>query len=71
MIYPNLEAELARLEIKKVELAKLIGKSPNTIYSKLNGKTELTLSEARLIRAYIEKKKQEPVSFLRLYGIRD
>lgn len=68
-IYPNLEAELARASINKKELAAIIGVSKNTLYSRLNGKTDLTLSEARIIRAYIEKQTGRVVSFLNLFNI--
>lgn len=68
-IYPNLEAELARASINKKELAAIIGVSKNTLYSRLNGKTDLTLSEARIIRAHIEKQTGRVVSFLNLFNI--
>lgn len=68
-IYPNLEAELARANINKKDLAAVVGVSKNTLYSRLNGKTDLTLSEARIIRAHIEKKTGRVVSFLNLFNI--
>lgn len=67
--YPNLEAELARLGLKKQDLAKALGVNKDTVYSRLNGKTDLTLKEARIIKAYVEKEAGQPVSFLRLFSI--
>ena len=69
IIYPNLEAELARAGIPKKKLAKVIGVSNNTLYSRLSGKTELTLSEARIIRAYLEKETGQAIAFNRLFSI--
>jgi plasmid maintenance system antidote protein VapI len=71
ILYPNLEAELARAGIDKKEIAKVIGKSKNTIYSRLNGKTELTLSEARIIKAYLERRTGRVLQFTRLFNIND
>ena len=71
ILYPNLEAELARGGIDKKELAKVIGKSKNTLYSRLNGKTELTLSEARIIKAYVERKTGRIFQFTRLFNINE
>lgn len=71
ILYPNLEAELARAGIDKKELAKVIGKSKNTLYSRLNGKTELTLSEARIIKAYVERKTGRIFQFTRLFNINE
>lgn len=70
-LYPNLDAELARLGLSKKSLADVIKKRPHTLYDKLNGKTALTLDEARSIKAYVEKKAGQPISFLRLFSITD
>lgn len=69
--YPNLEAELARTGINKNELAKVLKMSQDTLYGRLNGKTKLTLEEARIIKAYVEKRAGQPISFLRLFSISD
>ena len=69
--YPNLEAELARAGINKNELARVLNISQDTLYGRLNGKTKLTLDEARTIKAYVEKRAGQPISFLRLFSIRD
>ncbi len=44
-MYRNLEAELARQNITKKELATKLGKTPTTMCLKLNGKANLTLKE--------------------------
>ena len=69
ILYPNLEAELSRAGIPKSELARLIGKSRNTIYSKLSGKTEITLNEARIICAYMEKQTGRAMTIKYLFNI--
>ena len=69
--YPNLEAELARNGINKNELAKVLKMSQDTLYGRLNGKTKLTLDEARVIKSYVEKRAGQPISFLRLFSITD
>lgn len=48
--YPNLEAELARKNIKRKELAELLKVRPATIYDKLNGKYPFTVNEAMTIK---------------------
>ena len=55
-LYPHVEAEIVRAQITRKELAKALGMNERTLYNKLSGKTELTLSEARILCAYIEKK---------------
>lgn len=47
MIFSNLNAELARHNIKNSEFAKLLGITPRTLTNKLNGITEFTLSEIK------------------------
>lgn len=67
--YPNLEAELVRIGLTKKELAESLKINPNTLYNKLNGKSKLTLDEARLIKLLVEKRAGQPISFLRLFSI--
>lgn len=55
-LYPNLEAELKRFNISRDELAQVIGVSRSNLYTRLTGEKEFSLSEARIICAYIEKK---------------
>ena len=45
-MYPNLEAELARNNIHKKEIADIWDCRIATVYDKLNGKSKLTLNEA-------------------------
>ena len=45
-IYPNLNAELARRDIKRSELAKYLKISAPTLVRKMHGDTEFTLEEA-------------------------
>lgn len=51
---PNLKLKAER-ELKAVnqsEVAKYLGVSPNTYWSKENGKTEFTISEAKKLAEY-------------------
>ncbi len=49
-MYRNLNAELARKGIKRSDLAKELKVTPSTISQKLNGKTLITLQEAKRIK---------------------
>ena len=68
MLYPNLEAELKRYEITKDDLAKVIGVSRTNVYTRLTGKKELTLNEARIICAYVEKVSGRPMTLKYLFN---
>lgn len=46
----NLIAEIAKKKITKKEIAKAIGISQKTLFNKLNGKTDFTMSEMMKIR---------------------
>lgn len=50
VVYPELVGGLARNSIKKVDVAEALGISPRTLYSKLVGDTDFTLSEANIIQ---------------------
>ena len=50
VVYPELVGGLARNSIKKVDVASALGITPRTLYAKLVGETDFTLSEARLIQ---------------------
>lgn len=50
-MYPNLEAEIARLKVKKNKLAAMIGVTPTTLSLKLNGKYSLSLNECIAIKS--------------------
>ena len=45
-MYPNLNAEMARADITKTDLAKAIGKSRATLSMKLSGKCAIEIREA-------------------------
>lgn len=45
MVFPNLEAEMARSKITQMNLAKIINVTPTTMSMKLNGKSTLSLRE--------------------------
>ncbi len=55
MFYPNLEAELARRKIRKVQLARKANIKQSTLSGKLNGKSPITLSECIEIRNAIDR----------------
>lgn len=50
VVYPELIGCLAKNSIKKVDVAEALGISPRTLYSKLVGDTDFTLSEASTIQ---------------------
>ena len=49
--YPELVAEMAKRGLTRTSIAKRLGISPRTLYSKLAGDTDFTLSEANKIHA--------------------
>lgn len=67
-LYPNLEAELKRYNISRVELAKVIGVSRSNLYTRLIGEKEFSLNEARIVCAFIEKKSGRPMSLKYLFN---
>lgn len=54
-MFPNLNAELARRQMKRSELANEINMRPTTLSYKLNGKSPITLIECIDIRNAIDK----------------
>lgn len=52
-MYPNLDAELARLKVKTEQLADVIGKTVGTTRLKLNGDYYFTLDEAKAVRDHL------------------
>ncbi|MCI8965563.1 MAG: hypothetical protein HFJ43_04350 [Clostridia bacterium] len=50
-MFPNLEAEMARKKLTKLDIQKKIGLSQSTFYCKSNGKSEFTLLEAQEIQS--------------------
>lgn len=67
-LYPNLECELTRYNITKDELAKHLGISRWALYDRLTGEVEITLNEARIVCAYIEKKSGRPMTIKYLFN---
>lgn len=49
-VYPVLVGEIAKRGYRKSAIAKRMGVSSRTLYSKLAGTTEFTLSEANIIQ---------------------
>lgn len=49
-MYNNLRAEMTRRNVNAKEIAKKLGKTEGTISSKITGKTDFTLDEARQIK---------------------
>lgn len=45
MVFPNLEAEMARNKITQAKLAGILGITPTTLSFKLNGRSNLSLKE--------------------------
>lgn len=45
VVFPNLEAEMARSKITQAKLAEILGITPTTLSFKLNGKSTLSLKE--------------------------
>lgn len=45
VLFPNLEAEMARSKITQAKLAEILGITPTTLSFKLNGKSTLSLKE--------------------------
>ena len=68
-LYPNLEAEIARAGIRKSELAKELGITRMSLYSRLVGDIEFSLNEAKIVCAYIEKKSGRAQSLKNLFNI--
>ena len=48
--YPTVAAEMARIGMKKGDLAKIMGMQSTTMGFKLSGKSQLTLGECQKIR---------------------
>lgn len=69
MLYPNLEGELYKNNITYKELAKELGITDRTLYNKLTGKTELSISDAKIICAFLEKRSRRAQSLKHLFNI--
>lgn len=49
-MYHNLEAEIARNEIKRKDVAEALGISEKTLYNKIHGESEFSISECLTIK---------------------
>lgn len=49
--YPELVAEMAKRKLTRTAVARRLGISTRALYSKLNGETDFTLSEANAIHS--------------------
>lgn len=56
MMYPNLNAELARKKMSRARLAAELQITSTTMSLKLNGRAELTLAECEKIREIVNDK---------------
>ena len=52
-MYPNLEAELKRKNIKRADLAKFLECTIGTISEKMQGKSDFSFSAAKKIKALL------------------
>mgnify|MGYP000563426184 CR=1 FL=1 len=52
-MYPNLEAELKRKRIRRVDIAKNLGLAMSTVSEKMQGKSEFTMRMAYKIKDMI------------------
>ena len=50
VVYPVLEAEMAKRKVKRMQMALVIGVNYRTLYNKLNGYTPFTWNEVAAIR---------------------
>lgn len=49
-MYQNLRTEMARAHVAKSEVARAMGKSPKSLWNRLNGQSPFTIPEAFAIR---------------------
>ena len=59
----RLEAELGLQNISKAEFAKALGIDTSTLYKKMNGKSDWTLTEIRKTGEILGKDKINPIFF--------
>lgn len=59
----RLEAELVLQNISKAEFAKALGIDTSTLYKKMNGKSDWTLTEIRKTGEILGKDKMNPIFF--------
>lgn len=64
--YPELVGEMAKRSIKRTCMARRLGISTRTLYSKLAGETDFTLSEANTIQSAFFPDMEKDVLFARV-----
>ena len=62
VLFPNLLAELARVNMNKTRLAQLTQMSVTSIYGKFNGSTDWTLEDMDAIKNVLEKEGDQELS---------
>lgn len=62
VLFPNLVAELARINMSKTELAGMASISVSSIYGKFNGITEWTLDDMDAIKQVLENEGGQELS---------
>lgn len=62
VLFPNLLAELARVNMSKTGLAKAVGISITSIYYKFNGNIDWTLDDMDAIKSVLEGKGGQELS---------
>jgi DNA-binding Xre family transcriptional regulator len=63
MIYPNLDAEMARQRVMQMQLADEVGITRSTMSLKLNGKAPISLDEAFSIKKALHSRLSLDVLF--------
>lgn len=53
-LYPNLQAELARLGTSKSSLAEYMGTSPQNLHNKLMGNTNFSVKDMKAIQEFLK-----------------
>ena len=56
LVYPNINAELARSGLTVAMLASFMGMTTQNIYNKLNGKTAITQKDMKAIQEFFSVK---------------
>lgn len=64
----NVKVEMTRAGINVSKVAEEMGMSPQALYQKLNGKTEFTLKDIKLMRSILVKNLGENLTLDYLFG---
>lgn len=63
-MYNNLKGEMAKKNITKTDISKVLGIHINTVSNKINGRSHFTVEEAFIIKNYFFKKDDLPLRYL-------